>query len=454
MTDPRDPVERWLSTDVELLPPPPGAYERVHRRARRRRSMRAVSAASGAAVVIAAAVVLPQVAGNLLPKGGGPASVSGTKSTSAAPHGLNRPSGSQSPHSPGGHPAALPSGPALAAGGPTVAPAAGLSPTSVTLVGTSVGAVIGQAPCAEGTCTAAAQTSDYGTTWTRLGAPDAGPANGSSGVSQIRFNVDRTDGWAYGPGLYATHDGGRTWRKLPLPGRVIDLSTVGSMAFAVVATCTAGGADFFAHCTSFALYRTAIGSNAWSAVPGAAAAGPAVPGGLQLTSQGGYLLAGGRLFKGPVTAGGWHLVRIVAASAPGCMSGAAQPASGPAVLAPAGSAIYLACGSGSGLTLYQSADGGRIWQRTGPIAAQGTATSLAAIQGGAVVLATTTGIFYSTDGTTWRRAALSGAMPPGGFTFVGLTTAQQGVAITAGTGGGRLFVTMNGGRSWRYRPVR
>ena len=451
MTDPRDPIERWLSTDVELLTPPPGAYERVHRRARRRRSMRALGAASGVAVVIAAAVVLPQVAGNLLPNGGGPASVSGTKSTSATPS--TRPSASRGTHHAGGHPAALPKGPALAAGGPTEAPAAGLRPTSVTLVGTEVGAVIGQAPCAEGTCTAAAQTSDYGTVWTRLGAPDAGPANGSSGVSQIRFNVDRTDGWAYGPGLYATHNGGRTWRQLSMPGRVIDLSTVGGMAFAVVGTCTGGGATFAAHCTSFALYRTAIGSNAWSAVPGAAAAGAAVPGGLQLTSQGGYLLAGGRLFSGPVTAGAWHQVRPEAASAPGCLSGAAQPASGPALLAPEGSVLYLACGSGSGLTLYQSADGGGSWQRTGPIAVQGTATSLAAISGGNIVLATTTGIFYSADGTTWHRAALSGTVPPGGFAFVGLTTAQQGVAITSGTGGGRLFVTMNGGRSWRYRPV-
>ena len=50
VTDRRDPIEAWLSSDVELLPPPPGAFERVHRRARHRRAMKATSAAAGAAV--------------------------------------------------------------------------------------------------------------------------------------------------------------------------------------------------------------------------------------------------------------------------------------------------------------------------------------------------------------------------------------------------------------------
>ena len=67
MTNPRDPIDDWLSSDVELMPPPPGAFERVHRRARRRKTVRAVSTVAGAAVVIAAAATLPQVASSLLP---------------------------------------------------------------------------------------------------------------------------------------------------------------------------------------------------------------------------------------------------------------------------------------------------------------------------------------------------------------------------------------------------
>ncbi|HEX7995720.1 MAG TPA: hypothetical protein VF506_17500, partial [Streptosporangiaceae bacterium] len=63
MTDRRDPIEAWLSADVDLMPPPPGAFERLHRRARHRKAMKALTAAAGAAVVIAGGVVIPQVSG-------------------------------------------------------------------------------------------------------------------------------------------------------------------------------------------------------------------------------------------------------------------------------------------------------------------------------------------------------------------------------------------------------
>ncbi|HEX9552726.1 MAG TPA: hypothetical protein VF983_05930, partial [Streptosporangiaceae bacterium] len=62
MTDHRDPIEAWLSADVEPLPPRSGTFDRVRRRARRRKAVRTISAAAGAVVVVAAAATLPQVA--------------------------------------------------------------------------------------------------------------------------------------------------------------------------------------------------------------------------------------------------------------------------------------------------------------------------------------------------------------------------------------------------------
>jgi photosystem II stability/assembly factor-like uncharacterized protein len=62
-------------------------------------------------------------------------------------------------------------------------------------------------------------TRDGGQTWSALPAPPAeltGPAyfpadpSQPNGVSSIRF-ATRKDGWAFGPGLYSTHDGGLTW---------------------------------------------------------------------------------------------------------------------------------------------------------------------------------------------------------------------------------------------------
>ena len=41
MTDPRDRIDTWLSTEVEPLAPPPGTFGRIQRRARRRKAGRA-----------------------------------------------------------------------------------------------------------------------------------------------------------------------------------------------------------------------------------------------------------------------------------------------------------------------------------------------------------------------------------------------------------------------------
>src|SRR5206468_5193778 len=114
------------------------------------------------------------------------------------------------------------SGNASAAASPAVptgpAPVPGnFRPTSVTFVGTRTGWVIGQAltpgHCATQFCTSVARTDDAGTTWAGVPAPMAGPPDGASGLGQIRF-LDLTDGWAYGPQLFATHTGGKTWAQV------------------------------------------------------------------------------------------------------------------------------------------------------------------------------------------------------------------------------------------------
>src|SRR5579859_3878292 len=66
MTNNHDPVEAWLSKDVELLPPPQGTFQRVRRRARTRKAIQAAGVAAAAAVVVVAAASLPQLTGNLL----------------------------------------------------------------------------------------------------------------------------------------------------------------------------------------------------------------------------------------------------------------------------------------------------------------------------------------------------------------------------------------------------
>jgi hypothetical protein len=436
VSDPRDPIEAWLSTDVELMSPPPGAFERVHRRARQRKTMKALTAAAGAAVIIAGGVVVPQIAGGL-----------GTNH-----HPVPSRVRVMTPEP-------KPTGPALAVSipGPPLStapagppPAAGFQPTSVTFIGSHVGVALGVAgTCAARACTAMAATHDYGRTWAEMAAPPAGPADGKKGVSQVRF-LDYKNGWAYGPALYATHNGGRSWRAiLTHGGRVLDLSTVGHRAFAVVGFgCTGAGALYGTGCARFTLFSAADDSNEWDAVTNASGAGHAVAGALQLTGEHGYLLAGGRIYIGPVKKGAWH--RVPAASVPGCIR---PGASGPQLIAPAPTAneLFLVCQNPatSMLTLYRSPSTGASWQQRGVVQAAGTAQSLAVTPSGSLVLATTTGIYRSADGRSWNPVFTK---PAGGFSFVGMTTDTQGVAVAASLRRD-IYITMDGGRTWQARPI-
>jgi hypothetical protein len=477
MTDPTDPIDTWLAEGVELLHPAAGTYQRVSGRARRRRTTRAMTAAAGAAVLAVAIVTVPQLASSLLPGGDGTAAVAGGS-------GSPRPSPLRSSSRPSQHavstpprpsarpatPAPSTSGPPLALGGSSQPAARDFRPASVTFVGPSVGAVLGQAgsSCATRTCVSVAGTSTYGKSWYKVGAPAANSPRGSAGVSQIRF-LDLRNGWAYGPQLFATHDGGQSWTKITdLPaGRVIDLATVGDRVFAVIAMCSGTGPDYAANCTSFELYTASADSNTWGPVPGTAAGLRVSPGGLQVTGQRGYLLAHGILYTGPVNGEGWHAVRIGPLGLPPCLQAAPEPGwqPGTGLLAPQGSDLFLVCTSVPGsnapttlrsLILYSSPDSGHSWQPAGLVLAAGTPASLAAAPGGGVVLATSAGLYYSTSspGTaSWHQARLTGRTPGGGFTFVGMTTMLQGVAVPASTGLHEIFTTADGGRTWQSSAI-
>jgi hypothetical protein len=293
-----------------------------------------------------------------------------------------------------------------------------------------------------------------------MAAPATEAPSGSSGVSQIRF-LNLRDGWAYGPALYATHNGGATWRPDgALPGRVIDLGAVGSRVFALSASCAGQGRAFASRCTSFALYSASAGSERWQPVIGASGQGAVMPGALQLTASTGYLLAGHRIYSGSVTPGTWH----AATGAPGvaqppCLRATSQDL---ALIAPSGSNLYLACGArgagsragpAGGLRLYLSADAGQSWQPRGTVKARGSATSLAVSSAGIVVLATMSGLWWSPDASTWHEASLTGTSPAGGFIFVGMTDAQRGVAVPADSALHEVFSTKDGGMTWQAHVI-
>jgi len=473
MTDPRDDLDTWMQAQVQPLPPPPGTFELIRKRARRRKATRAVAAAAGAAAVIAVIATVPRLVITQLNVGPGPASsgaaAGDTSSASPPAH-----------HHPSATPSAVPSSSAP----PPVLPAApgNFQATSVTFVGANTGFVLGQAgipgqcgPPRKYICTSIAGTTDHGGTWHGVVAPVTGAPAGPAGVSQVRF-YNTSDGWAFGPQLWATHDGGQHWTQIDTHGlRVTALETAGQRVFAVWAQCSGGGADFAADCASSALYSASPGSDQWSAVPGAGTAhsltGTANSSALVLTGSRGYLLApDGTLLSGPVTsAGAWQPASSTgtgtgtgtASPSPApCQPGAAQASgqpSGALLAATTSPGLDLVCtspatGATQAKAVYTSADGGTTWQKTGSAPAAGTATSLAAAPGGAIVLATTAGLERSTDGgATW--AAAHGALPSGGFGYVGMTDDRQGVAVPADVAQHAVWFTFDGGHSWQASPI-
>jgi BNR/Asp-box repeat protein len=462
MPEPRGELDTWLNGRVEPLLPPPGTFERVSRRARRLRARRALVAAAGALAVAAiAAVAVPQLV-IPAPGTGRPASATGGLPSAAA--------GPQ-------HPATAVAGstPAPATAGPPVPAVTPAPPAlSVTFVGAATGWVMGQSlpagqcdqPAAPA-CIVLRRTDSGGATWRTVHAPPAHGPNGPTGVSQVRF-LTRSDGWAFGPQLWATHNAGRTWTQIATGGlRVTALEARGRRVFAVWARCAGTGAGFASHCTSFTVYSSPAGSDAWAPALSPVAAGRA--GGaasLLLTGTTAYLLSpAGSLFAGPLTGAGLQPIQPGAGAAgklrtPPCPAGPPQPdgqPSGALLAAGPPSSLNLLCagqsaGGQQGKTVYASSDGGQTWRRTGRAPAAGTVSFLSASPTGALVLATSLGIEVSTDGgATWSAAG--GTTPPGGFAYAGMTTDTQGVAVPAGPAQHGVWLTYDGGRTWQRSPA-
>jgi hypothetical protein len=497
--DDRDHLDTWLQDRIEPLSPPPGTFEAIQHRARRRKLRKLAVSAGAAAAIIAAVVTVPQVVKMPVEPERPEAGVS----IASSPQEWGTQHGTVTPGTADGNsvaPIPLPSG-------NPVPP--NFQPTSVTAVSAQTMFVIGQAgtpgQCATQYCTSVARTQDEGGSWQGLPAPLTGAPDGASGVGQIRF-LEGINGWAFGPELWATHNGGETWTRISTHGqRVIDVETVGKRAFAIEADCTGTGQAYAAQCTNFTLYSTLATGNDWTPVGASTtnvnkqgAYGSAA---LVLTGTRGYLLApNGTLYAGPVTGTApWkEMGRIPCAVGLATLDG--TPA-GAVLGALSPQNLILSCQTKA---IYQSADGGASWQQiaAGPAAATagttsrsptgtttgsptGTATdtptgastgtptgtstgattgtpvmtavtanAIAASQTESVILATSQGIQVLPAGSSsWRAATLNGTAPAAGFSFVGMTTPTRGIALPADPQNGTVWFTTDGGLSWTPSQV-
>jgi len=403
----------------------------------------------------------------------GPGAAAGPSQASAA-------QASDSPNAPPGwsHRVAGP------AGGPVPT---GFSPASVTFVSLQEGWALGTAPCATAPCTSIVRTIDGGATWSGIPAPKAaltaGPGAGPGmalqaggvgtplGVGSLRF-ADPLDGWAFGPGLWSTHDGGATWHLLRLPGTT-DASVVVALE-APAGTGVVHAVVLDGHGT-FRMETSAVTSDTWEpaavAIPGGA--GPAPTAQLVVSGRSGWVIVvnrtvvgGARLVDGrwatwkpPCSEGGGpaHLaasspVGMAAVCDVGIATGTGASPQSRAVFSTDGGATFAVAPSPVGAGPHGADSTVSGPSSIGPASSIGSASSIASAGPSMVVIGTAMGSSGVLDATfdgghTWavvyRGASVS-------WEDVGFTSPSQGVAVNGvtGDGGGALLMTRDGGRTW------
>ena len=342
-------------------------------------------------------------------------------------------------------------GPAGPSSGPNVP--AGFRPYSVTFISVAEGWVLGTAPCPAGSCGSMLRTNDGGRSWAGVPAPHAQVGDSGSspagGLDLLRF-ADQRDGWAAGPSLFATHDGGASWHAIsftPRIGAISSLATSGGYVYALVNDCRL---HWVGNClASTALYAAAIDSDRWT----------------QVTAQ----LPQDENLNHVVTAGGYWFVPSAHGLLRGRGTTESTPRPGPPCpresepqLSPALTLAMVdpnhldaVCEGGPAARsatyqLYGTSDGGASWIRSGGSHLEASAVggiadngagvmALAVYSGGSAILRTTD------DGMTLHDAGVSA--PTGGlpWTDLGFTTSSQGVVVLEDSG---LYVSRDAGRSW------
>jgi photosystem II stability/assembly factor-like uncharacterized protein len=417
----------------------------------------AVNLAAAAVVVIAVAALIVSRNGGNLPAGGQPTgsgSVATPGASAATPAASAMPSAASSPTAPSAAIAAPSATPPVASTSPvpTATPSAstsllGLSPASVTFVSPDDGWVLGTGTCSSAPCAAIARTADGGRTWAKVSAPHAsivpGGDQGPPGISGLRF-ADARNGWAFGPDLWATHDGGASWARLTIPGLPADA--------AIVALASANG-KVHAAVLDGQDYRVAsspVGADDFrlSAVRVPVGAGPVPSVQLVLSRSAGWLIENDR-----TVVGGARLVNGAwVAWQPPCAD-----VVGPAFLAASSpTELAAACdvglwGTPTGDHLYVSHDGGSTFVESGAAVPLTTAAQVASASPSVIVVGgsdATGAVLVATfdGGRTWTIVARLGAVS---IADLGFTTTAQGVVITAPAGGpASLLMTRDGGRTW------
>lgn len=329
---------------------------------------------------------------------------------------------------------------------PTPSIPADFVPRSATFISADEGWVLGTTDCGADLCPVIVHTIDGGRTWARIDAPvttiSTAPrlAEGTTGVAQIRF-ADALHGWVYGPELWATRDGGRSWDQLTLPeplagAPVVALEAAAGHVHIVAAAIDAPPAP------GFRVASSPIGDDTWqvAAVRVEIGAGPVPEAQLVVAGSAGWVVSVNRV----VTDGARLVDGMWGAWRPPCADSL-----GPGVLAAwSGTGLLAVCdvgllGDPAGEHLYVSTDGGNtVVERNGALPFEAAGLVAAATDSAFFVKAVGDLVASFDAGDTWMTVLETGSAVRAGY--LGFTTETQGVLIDD-TG---MFMTRDGGHTW------
>jgi hypothetical protein len=310
------------------------------------------------------------------------------------------------------------------------------------------------------------KTTDHGRRWFAVPAPPApyaaaGRTPAPGAVASIRF-ADARDGWAFGPGLWATHNGGRTWRQVSLHGWAVQsLAAGGGHVIAAVTRCAFPSN---ASCGRFRVYSAPVTWDRWRPVPGAsgtqglmgAAPSPVVT----VAAGTGFVTAtaagfGGTqqppaLLTGPADGSArWH--QLVT---PCAKWAAIQIAATPGLI------LALGCtdepGAGSQLKrAYLGGVFGGTWNPLADPSAGGYLETVSITPAGTILLSGGRSDVYVTwdGGRTWHGTAdtspsMDLAYQGGDTLSAAMTTDAQGFTLEPGASPGKIWFTYDGAHTW------
>lgn len=328
-------------------------------------------------------------------------------------------------------------------------------PVSFTAVSADQYWLLGLGRCPNSLCTSIVHTTDGGKHFSKVSAPSSpivprqGPGSYTSYIDTLRF-VTPLDGFAFGirssAPLWATTDGGTTWKEINL-GEILAFASSGGYVYAVTASCDQSG-----KCINLALRRSPVGTSSWSTIPmPATQAGPLAT----MTAHGSSLwISVGAVANAnkqdllTSTDYGNHFNFLASP----CFSDL-----GGRIEASSSTVLWAVCATGMEAVAFRSADGGKSWTVMNKYPLNNSAQLASADDSTAILDPGVTGALLRTadGGKTFSNVQVGG---PGQswVAWIGFTTPLVGSALVVYPTGGpsstvpreELWRTVDGGISW------